>query len=127
MSAIELALITLIFELIELFLQYSSTLKESVFKMYKIYQKSPFLFFASNLGYIWILFLAISTNNLNWPLILAIALKTFDILTKVDLINRIFIKRNSADIEAILDMKVPFWVYFVGPLTYPYIVYIAFS
>jgi len=127
MSAIELAFVTLIFELLEVFLQYSNTLKGSVFKMYRYYQKSPFLFFASNLGYIWILFLAIITNKLNWALILAIALKTFDIVTKIDLINKIFIKQNSTDLEAILDMKVPFWVYFIGPLTYPYIIYVAFS
>jgi len=127
MNALDLALITLILEVLELLLQYSKTLKASVFKMYSYYRLNPFLFFATNISYLWILFLLIATNNFSWALILAITLKTFDILTKIDLINRVCIKKDTVELEKFLDMDIPFWVYLVGPLTYPYLIYIAFS
>ena len=126
----QLVVATLIIEILETLLQYDKTLKHSLFKQYHYYLKSPFLFYASQLGYIWLLFLSIFYGNLNWALVLAVVLKSFDIFTKIALLEKLFIKPDSnyiAEIEPLLDMKLPFWIYLIGPMTYPYLVYIAFQ
>lgn len=129
MGITELVVITLIVELIELYLQYSSTLKESLFKLYSYYQKSPFIFYASNIGYIWLLFITIAYSKYNFAMLLAIVLKSFDIFTKLTLIDKIFVKQDRRyidEISTVIESKVPVWIYLIGPMTYPYIIYIAF-
>ncbi len=130
MSIEEIVFITIIAELLEIFLQYSMSLKESILKQYSYYNKSPFLFFATHTGYIWILFLIIYYNKLNFAILLAILLKTLDIYTKVVIIQNLFIKAKGKyldEINSILEQETPIWLYFIGLFTYPYIVYLAFS
>ncbi len=125
-----LVLISFILEIAEVALQYGTTLKGSVYRLYSYYSKSPFIFFASHLGYLWILFVSIAYSNLTWPIIIAVALKTFDIFIKIELIQKIFIKPDSnyiAEISEIIDTKIPLWIYMIGPLTYPYLIYLAFK
>jgi hypothetical protein len=129
MDIFELVFATVIIELLEALLQYDTTLKSSLFKQYYYYLKSPFLFFGSQLGYVWLLFLSIFYGNLSWAIVFAVVLKSFDIFTKITLLEKLFIKPDSnyiAEIEPVLDMKIPFWVYLIGPMTYPYLVYLAF-
>ncbi len=126
----QIVIATLIIEILEILLQYDKTLKGSLFKQYQYYMKSPFLFFGTQIGYIWLLFLAIFYGNLSWALVFAVILKSFDIFTKLALLDRLFIKPDSnyiAEIEPLLDMKIPTWIYLIGPLTYPYLVYLAFE
>ncbi len=126
----QIVIATLIIEILEILLQYDKTLKGSLFKQYQYYMKSPFLFFGTQIGYIWLLFLAIFYGNLSWALVFAVILKSFDIFTKLALLDRLFIKQDSnyiAEIEPLLDMKIPTWIYLIGPLTYPYLVYLAFE
>jgi len=130
MNLNQIVIATLIIEIIEIFLQYDTTLKYSLFKQYTYYLKSPFLFFATQVGYIWLLFLAIFYGNLNWALVIAVVLKSFDIFTKISLLEKLFIKPDShyiAEIEPFLDIKIPLWIYLIGPMTYPYLVYLAFQ
>lgn len=130
MDVFELVFATVMIELLEALLQYDTTLKNSLFKQYHYYLKSPFLFFGSQIGYIWLLFLSIVYSNLSWAIIIAVVLKSFDIFTKITLLEKLFIKPDSnyiTEIEPVLDMKIPFWVYLIGPLTYPYLVYLAFQ
>jgi len=130
LSIEEIVFITIIAELLEIFLQYSMSLKESILKQYSYYNKSPFLFFATHTGYIWILFLIIYYNKLNFAILLAILLKTLDIYTKVVIIQNLFIKAKGKyldEINSILEQETPIWLYFIGLFTYPYIVYLAFS
>ena len=130
MSIEEIVFITIIAELLEIFLQYSMSLKESILKQYSYYNKSTFLFFATHTGYIWILFLIIYYNKLNFAILLAILLKTLDIYTKVVIIQNLFIKAKGKyldEINSILEQETPIWLYFIGLFTYPYIVYLAFS
>jgi hypothetical protein len=130
MSVSELVFITIIVELLEVYLQYSKTLKESLLKMYSYYQKSPFLFYITNLGYIWLLFITILYNNFNFAIALGIMLKTFDIYTKISLMQKVFIKPNSQyldELSLFLDAKMPIWIYLIGVITYPYIVYVSFN
>lgn len=130
MNVQEIVIVTLIVEFIEVILQYSNTFKDSIFKIYSYYQKSPFLFFMTNVGYIWLLFVSIYYGVFNLPMVFAITLKSMDIFTKMHLIQKLFLKPDSNyfnEIEPILDSKTPYWMWLIGPLTYPYIVYIALS
>ncbi len=130
MTVLTLALASFVLEIIEAALHYSDTLKGSIWKLYKLYSKSIFLFFASHFGYIWILFIALAYENLTFPIIVALVLKTFDIFTKLELIKKLFLKPDIgyiSTISSILEQKIPIWVYAIGPLTYPYLIYLAFS
>jgi len=126
----EIVLLTFIIEIIEVMLQYSSTLKGSLFKIYSYYQKSPFLFFTSNVGYIWLLFISINYGIFNFAMIFAVVLKSIDIFIKMHLIEKLFLKPDNNyinEITPILEDRAPYWVWLIGPITYPYIVYIALS
>jgi len=128
MSVAEIVIVTVIIELLEAMLQYSKTMRETMIKLYtNYYSKSPFYFFAVHIGYLWIMFLSLAYNNLSWPLILALALKVFDIFSKLDLINKVVLNPQDTQVSEILDMPIPAWVYLTGVLTYPYLVYLAFS
>ena len=128
MNVSEIVIATVIVELLEAVLQYSKTMRLTTYKLYtNYYSKSPFYFFAVHIGYLWIMFLSLAYNNLSWALILALALKVFDIFSKLDLINKVVLKPQDTQVSEILDMPIPFWVYLTGVLTYPYLVYLAFS
>jgi len=123
-----LILITFLAEVIELLFFYSPILGGSLVKSYNLYKRSPFLLFSAHTGYIWLLIISIAYSNLSLPLIIAIALKTLDIFTKVELIKSVFIKQsNSNDLNELLNIKIPFWMYALSICTYPYLVYLAFS
>ncbi len=129
MNLQELILATFLVEALEAALQYRATLKESLFRLYNYYNKSSVLFFSTNIGYIWLIYIALSYNQLNFAIILALLLKSLDIMTKLILIDRLFVKHDTEYIEEltpILNKKAPFWFYLVGVFTYPYIIYIAF-
>ena len=128
MSIFSAVLISFILELLEVILQYSTTLKSSTYKLYGYYYKSSFLFFVMHFGYLWILFVSLYFDNLSWAIILALTLKTLDMFTKIDLMNKLFIKPDReyiSELSSLLDSKIPVWVYLIGPLTYPYLIYIA--
>jgi len=128
MGLLEIVGVTVVIEAVEAMLQYSKTMRLTTLKLYSnYYSKSPFYFFAIHIGYLWLMFLSLAYNNLSWPLILALALKVFDIFSKLDLINKVVINPQNSSISEILDMPIPFWVYLTGVMTYPYLVYLAFS
>ncbi len=128
MSIFSVVLISFILELLEVIVQYSYTLKSSIYRLYRYYSKNSFLFFIIHFGYLWIIFVSLYFNKLNWVIILALTLKTLDIFTKIDLMNKLFIKPDMeyvSEISTLLDSKIPVWVYLIGPLTYPYLIYVA--
>ena len=104
MNVESLVLIALIVEIVEVALQYNTTLKGSIYRLYKYYNTSVFLFFATHLGYIWILFVSIAYSNLTWPILVAVTLKTFDIFTKLELIKKLFFKPDMNYIAEIATM-----------------------
>jgi len=130
MNIQQIVIVTILIEIIEIMLQYNSTLKGSLYKLYGYYNKSPFLFFASNLGYIWLLFISINYGVFDLAIIFAVILKSIDIFTKMELIKRVFIKKDINylnEISPIIEAKAPYWMWLIGPITYPYIVYVALS
>jgi len=122
-----LVLITIVVEVLELTIFYSPVLKMSILKSYKLQQKSPFLLFGSHFGYIWLLYLSLAYNNLSFALIFAIALKTLDIFTKIELIKIVSSKDKSVELSPLLEIKTPIWLYILSLSTYPYLVYLSFT
>jgi len=122
-----LVLITIVVEVLELTIFYSPVLKMSILKSYKLQQKSPFLLFGSHFGYIWLLYLSLAYNNLSFALIFAIALKTLDIFTKIELIKIVSSEDKSVELSPLLEIKIPIWLYILSLLTYPYLVYLSFT
>ena len=127
MTVWTLVFITAIVEGIELFIFYSPILKISILKYYRLYQKSPFLLFGSHIGYIWILYLSLAYSNLSIALIFAIGLKTLDIFTKVELIKALSSDEKSGNLAPLLEIRTPLWLYILSLMTYPYLVYLAFT
>ncbi len=127
MSIEKIVLITLFLELIEVYFQYQSSFKESIYRLYSYYKRSSILFFLIHPSYLWILFLSLAYSNLTFPMIIAIALKIFDIITKLELFKKIDNNQLTDETVALLETKTPIWVYFIGLFTYPYLVYLAFS
>ncbi|NPA50912.1 MAG: hypothetical protein GXO02_04710 [Epsilonproteobacteria bacterium] len=121
--------VAFIFEILELAWQYSPTLYGSLQKAYRIYKKSIFLFFAMHINFLWILYISLKFNLLNFPILIALGMKVMDIFVKLDLIKRLFIdtKKSSKEYEKILTQKVPIWLYFTSPLFYPFMIYLAFD
>lgn len=129
MSVVGAILISFVLELLEIFVQYKETLKGSIYRLYGYYSKNSFIFYAVHFGYLWILFVSLYFNNLSWPIILALTLKTLDMFTKLDLMKKLFIEPDMkyiSQIATILDGKLPIWIYLIGPVTYPYLIYLAF-
>ncbi len=120
--------LSLLAEAFELSWQYAPTIKGSLDKVFRVYKSSIFLFLALHTGYLYILFVSLRFDILNFPLILAVALKTLDIFTKLELIKRVFIKKDiDLTLQEILNQKSPFWVWAISPLTYPYLIYWALT
>ena len=128
MSIIDIVILSFIAEMIELSLQYAPTLGGVIARLYSYYRRSIFLFLSIHTGYLYILFISLKYDMLNWVMIFIIALKTFDIFTKIEMIRRLYITKNPDNslVES-LNMPVPFWLALIGPLTYPWLIYVAFS
>jgi hypothetical protein len=120
---------SLLAEAFELLWQYSSTIKGSIEKSFKIYRKSIFLFLAFHTGYMYIIFISLKFESLNFPIVLAIFLKAFDIFSKVELIKKIYIRKERFEdgLKMLLREKVPFSLYLISLLIYPYLIYLGIS
>jgi len=126
----EILLAAFMAELLEMILQYSSTLGGVVERLYRYYRRSVFIFLAIHTGHIYIIFLSLRYDLLNWPILLAIALKTFDIFSKIELIRQRYLDTqpdNISALEKILQMPIPLWLYAAAPLTYPWLIYLSLS
>jgi hypothetical protein len=123
MELFQIVAITFILENIELFLHYRKG-KGGEITLYRIYSSSPFLFFLSNISYIWLIFLSIRYSNLSLPLVFVIISKIFNIFTKIKLIKKI----SEAKIKD-LDkrIKILWWLSYLDVLIYTYLVYKAFE
>ncbi len=128
MTVTTIVILSFVAEMIELSLQYAPTLGGVLNRLYSYYRRSIFLFLSIHTGYLYILFISLKYNMLNWVMIFIIALKTFDIFTKIEMIKRLYITKNpDKSLLESLSMPVPFWLALIGPMTYPWLIYIAFT
>lgn len=128
MSLLQIVLYSFVAEMVELFLQYAPTLGGVISRLYGYYRRSVFLFLAVHTGYLYILYISLKLDTLDWVMVFIIALKTFDIFTKIEMIRRIYLKKETdPSMRQMMDMPVPTWLFLIGPLTYPWLLYVAFS
>jgi len=123
---IGIIVVAILVELLEAYWQRSGTMLGSLGNGYYFYRKSVFLFLAMHFGYIYLLFVSLAFGVLNWAIILALTFKSFDIFTKLFLIQKIFIDNQVEDewISA-LQAKLEPWYFLIGVFTYPYFIYLA--
>ena len=119
--------ISFIAEIIEVAWQYSSTFEGVMKRIYVLYRRSIFLLLLAHTGYLYILYISLKYDLLDWPIIVAIALKTLDIFTKIEFVRSIYVKQDIDErTKAMMDMKFPLWMWITGPLTYPWLIYLGF-
>jgi len=126
----QIVLLSFLMELIEIFWQYSPTLKGSLEKMNRLFSRSIFLFLMAHTGYLYLLFISLRYDLLNWPIIVAISLKTLDIFTKINLLRAINgddKELNSELSSELLGLDIPKWLWIISPFTYPWLIYLAFQ
>jgi len=123
-----LALILLLAELFEAYLQRSETLFGVLEKLYIYYDKSIFLFFLIQPGFYFILFVVLYTGVLNASMIFLIAIKVFDIFYKIEMIKKVFIQREvSSEIAEMLEWKMPSYFFLMGAGMYPPLLFYALA
>ena len=127
-NALLFTIILLFAELFEAYLQRSETLLGVLEKLYAYYQKSIFLFFLIQPGFYFIMFIVLLTGVLNVTMIFLLAIKSFDIFYKIELIKKVFIEREvSQEIAQMLEWKIPPIFFLMGAALYPLLLFYALT
>jgi len=122
----EYILLLLLAELFEAFIQRSETLLGVLQRLYLYYEKSIFLFFLIQPGFYVILYIVLVTGVLNISMVFLLAIKVFDMFYKIELIKKVFIKKEvSVEIMQMLEWKMPSWFFLMGVGMYPPLLYYA--
>ena len=125
-NALTFTLILVILELFEAMMQHAHTLGGVIERLYGWYRKSIFLFFLIHPTFYFILFVVILTDTLNFYMVMIIAMKVFDIFYKLELIRAIYIRQKvPADLQMMLQWRIPGWFFLTGILLYPPLLYYA--
>ena len=112
-------------EVFEMLWQKSPTLLSMLEKIYSYYQKSPYLLYLMHPSYILSLYIFyISQYNL-WVLLI-LAVKSIDIIFKVQLIHKHFVLDElNPEIKAMLSLPLHPIMLTMGLMLYPYLLYMA--
>jgi len=120
--------ILLLLEFFELFMQRADMLGGVMARLYRWYAKSIFLFFAIHPTFYFVLFTVLATDILNFPMVVIIAMKVFDIFYKIELIRAIYIRRSvPPDMAAMLEWRIPSWFFLTGVSIYPPLFFFALT
>ncbi len=116
-------------ELFEAAWQRADTLRGVIANGWRYYQRSVFLFLVMHTGYLYILYLSLRFDVLNWPIVGMLVLKSLDIFFKIDIMGRLYGDKDPLppDVAAMLDGPIPQWYFLTGAVTYPYFVYLALT
>jgi len=118
--------IVVLAELFEAYIQRAPTLLGVLEKLYAYYQKSIFLFFLIQPGFYVLLFIVLMTGVLNISMVFLLAIKVFDMFYKLELIKKVFIKKEvSVEIAHMLEWKMPVYFYLMGVAMYPPLLFYA--
>lgn len=120
--------LSLLAEIVELSWQYAPTMGGVMDKAWRLYRRSVFALLLGHTGYLFLLYLSLRFDLLDWPLVVALALKTLDIFTKIELLRKVYVRHQTDPMtEEMLQMRIPPWLWLIGPLTYPWLVWLALS
>ncbi len=126
MEVWHIVILSLIAEIVEVLWQYSPTMIGVIDKIRRIYHKSIFLLLFAHVGYLYILYVSLRFDILNWPIVVAIAFKTLDIFTKIELVRKVYVNQEIDEAtQEIMSVKLSPWLWLIGPLTYPYLIWLA--
>ena len=115
-------------EIAETSWQYAPSIQGAIEKVWQLYRRSVFWLLAGHTGYLYILWLSLRYDLLNWPIVVAIALKTLDIFTKIEMVRRIYVRGETDPVtEEMLRMRMPSWLWLIGPLTYLWLIWLGLT
>ena len=115
----------IILEIYEISWQKAPSIMGMLIRMYKHYQKSIFLFLIMQPTFYFAIGFAILTNYAPSALIL-LFIKTFDIATKILLIEQIFTKKElSQELSLILLAPINSFLPYIGVIIYPILIALA--
>ena len=118
-------IIFILFEFYEISWQKAPSIMGMLLRMYKYYAKSIFLFLIMQATFIFAVgFFIITDYNIYAAILLFI--KTVDLVTKILLIEQVFIKRRlSQDLSLILLAHINSFLPYMGLFLYPPLIYLA--
>ena len=117
--------IFIILEIYEISWQKAPSIMGMLIRMYKYYSKSIFLFLVMQPTFYFAIGFAMLTNYAPSALIL-LFIKTFDIATKILLIEQVFTKKElSQELSLILLAPINSFLPYIGLLLYPFLIALA--
>ena len=118
-------LLFVLLEIYEISWQKAPSIMGMLIRMYKYYQKSIFVFLIMQPTFYFAIGFAMLTNYAPSALIL-LFIKTFDIATKILLIEQVFIKKElSQELSLILLAPINSFLPYIGLLVYPPLIALA--
>ena len=115
----------IILEIYEISWQKAPSIMGMLIRMYKYYQKSIFLFLIMQPTFYFAIGFVMLTNYAPSALIL-LFIKTFDIATKILLIEQIFTKKElSQELSLILLAPINSFLPYIGVIIYPILIALA--
>ena len=118
-------LLFVLLEIYEISWQKAPSIMGMLIRMYKYYQKSIFVFLIMQPTFYFAIGFAMLTNYAPSALIL-LFIKTFDIATKILLIEQVFTKKElSQDLSLILLAPINSFLPYIGLLVYPPLIALA--
>ncbi|MGM0532892.1 MAG: hypothetical protein ACQERK_00185 [Campylobacterota bacterium] len=122
------ALLLALMEYFEMSWQKAGSLRQMIHRSYQLYAKNIFLFFAMHPGLYLLLFIVVLTQNYSFWLLFIIGIKATDVIFKLSLINRIYIKQDlPKELDAAMRQPVPSYMFFVPIVLYPLFLYLGLS
>jgi len=117
-------LILILLEIFEAWWQYSLNMELVLFKAYKYYRKSIFLFFLMHPAFYFTLFTILYTNILNGWMIAILMFKTVDLFFKINIMKALFEDDNlNNDIRAVLKEPLSPIIFLTGLGLYPFLMF----
>jgi len=118
-------LLFILLETVEISWQKAPSIMGMLIRMYKYYQKSIFIFLVMQPTFYFAIGFAMLTNYAPSALIL-LFIKTFDIATKILLIEQVFTKKElSQELSLILLAPINSFLPYIGLLIYPPLIALA--
>lgn len=118
-------LLFILLEIFEVSWQKAPSIMGMLIRMYQYYQKSVFLFLIMHPTFYFAIGFVLLTNYSTASLIL-LFIKTFDIATKILLIEQVFIKKElSQELSLILLAPINSFLPYIGLLFYPVLIALA--
>lgn len=126
-AILKILLFFIVLELYEVSWQKEKTLIRMLTRMYHYYSRSVFLFLLMHPSFYFSIGFMIF-SDFNGYAILLVVIKTADILTKIKLIEAVFIKQKiSQEMSVMLLSPIHPLLAYIGVIGYPYLIYMALN